>query len=188
MLSAKWSVLTVAMAAVVSSSVWAVGKVTVDPNTSITANAKAAAETDARLDRKITYEARRKTVSAILADLSALSGVTFHAGYNGMDWQVRDRKMNIFVHDVSLRELMDSIAHVMKFKWSKSDKADVCDCFCAYAWSGAIYDLTGHRDDAIAAYKEALAIYKGPVSYAPYDLVMDRKWVEDWLKTPFKRE
>jgi hypothetical protein len=42
------------------------------------------------------------------------------AGWNVEDWQVRDRRMNIFAKDVPLSNLMNSIARVMKFKWSKS--------------------------------------------------------------------
>lgn len=81
-------------------------------------------EGDARLDRKVTYEARHRSVSAILADLSEMSGVTLKAGMNSNDWQVRDRKMNIFAKDIPLSELLSSIARVMKFKWIINHKAD----------------------------------------------------------------
>ena len=111
--------LITAMAAIDAG---AVGKVTVDPNVPGARIAAVAPEIDSRLDRKITYEARRKTVSAILAELSELTGITLRAGYNNEDWQVRDRRMNIFAEGVPLKSLMDSIAHVMKFKWSKSDQ------------------------------------------------------------------
>lgn len=105
------------------SPAFAVGKVTSDPN----AKAAPAIETppadlttDARLAQKVTYEGSKKMVSTILADLSKSTGVTLKAGRNSSDWQVRDRKMNIFAKDVPLSQLMSSIARVMKFKWEIS--------------------------------------------------------------------
>lgn len=90
-------------------------KLTVDPNT---VTRQQTAGEDTRLSQKVTYEARHKTIRSILADLSSLTGVTLYPGYNNQDWQVRDRRMNIFVKDVPLSNLMDSIARVMKFNWS----------------------------------------------------------------------
>lgn len=96
----------------------AVGKITVDPNKQGAKVSAITLETDARLAQRVTYEAKRKTVHAILNDLSEMTGVTLCAGYNNLDWQVRDRKMNVFAKDVPLADLMNSIARVMKFKWS----------------------------------------------------------------------
>lgn len=80
-------------------------------------------ELDKRLNQKVSYSAKNKAVRDILADLENMSEIKFYAGYNRKDWQVRDRRMNIFVKDVSLRDLMRSISRVMKFKWSvSSDK------------------------------------------------------------------
>lgn len=92
----------------------------VDPNTpeGQAATVEQDANQDPRIAQKITYEARRKPVRVILADLSELSGVTLNAGYNDNDWQVRDRRMNIFAKDTPLISLMNSIARVMKFNWS----------------------------------------------------------------------
>jgi len=103
----------------------AIGKSTIDPNVAGKATAAEPfdSESDSRLAQKVTYEARYKTVSAILADLSQSTGVTLKAGYNELDWQVRDRKMNIFAKDLPLATLMTSIARVMKFKWSISRDA-----------------------------------------------------------------
>jgi len=103
----------------------AIGKSTVDPNVAGAATKAESfdSESDARLARKVTYEARYRTVSAILADLSRSTGVTLKAGYNNQDWQVRDRKMNVFAKDLPLATLMSSIARVMKFKWSISRDA-----------------------------------------------------------------
>ena len=105
-----------------------VGKVTIDPNTA-DLRAKQEAEeadssVDARLAQKVTYEARKKTVHAIVDDLAELTGVKLSAGYNRKDWQVRDRRMNIFAKDVPLSSLMASIARVMKFKWIKNTEVN----------------------------------------------------------------
>lgn len=102
--------------------VFAVGKVTTDPNT---AQAAAKRETDEpladiRLTQLVTYKESSKCVSAILDDLTKATGVTLKAGVNNKDWQVRDRKMSIFAKDVPLGQLMSSIGRVMKFKWEKS--------------------------------------------------------------------
>jgi hypothetical protein len=81
---------------------------------------------DARLAEKITYLAQRKSVSDILSDLNSLTGIKLYSGFNSKDWQVRDRKMNIYVKDIPLARLMSAISGVMKFKWSRSqpDNAD----------------------------------------------------------------
>ncbi|MCE5198144.1 MAG: hypothetical protein ABFD54_12425 [Armatimonadota bacterium] len=98
-------------------------KITVDPNSP---EGKANAEagkliTDTRLAQKITYNAKHKTVQEILSDLSGMTGVTLSAGWNVKDWQVRDRRMNIFAREAALADLMSSIARVMKFKWQTGD-------------------------------------------------------------------
>lgn len=72
---------------------------------------------DKRLDRKVTFDAKRKRVVEILDALSLATGVTLKSGWNSKDWQVRDRKMVIYAQDIPLRDLMVSIARVMKFKW-----------------------------------------------------------------------
>ena len=99
----------------------AVGKVTVDPNAPGAVQKQAPVDVaDTRLAKRVTYAEPRKTVSAILDDLAKSTGVVFRAGYNSKDWQVRDRKMTIFVKDVPLSQLMNSMARVMKFKWDRA--------------------------------------------------------------------
>lgn len=109
-----------------------VGKVTEDPNKpGAAAPASEELKTDAKLGQKVTYSASKKTVSAIIDELSNSTGVVIRAGRNSSDWQVRDRKMNIYAKDVPLNELMNSIARVMKFKWEISGKDG--------AWSYRLY-------------------------------------------------
>lgn len=109
---------------VIALPVFAVGKVTIDPNTSVVDKDSDEPLSDIRLNQLITYSVSRKAVSAILDDLTKSTGVTFKAGFNSKDWQVRDRKMSIFAKDATLSEIMNSIARVMKFKWNKSGDED----------------------------------------------------------------
>lgn len=92
-----------------------------DPNPDGKITAKMYAQTDTRLSQTVSYEAGLKTVESIVDDLREMTGVNLFAGARKSDWPVRSRKMNIFVKDVPLCELMDSIARVMKFRWSRSD-------------------------------------------------------------------
>jgi hypothetical protein len=99
----------------------AIGKVTVDPNLPGAAQESDEPDkADSRLSQKITYSASACTAASILDDLTAATGITFKAGIGNTHWQVRDRKMTISVTDVPIRQLMDSIARVMKFKWRRS--------------------------------------------------------------------
>lgn len=106
-----------------SSILFAQGKVTVDPN--INSNMIEEKEEvknplfdDDRLNIKVSIKASNMTVSDIIDELMEQSGVVLYAGYNDIDWQVRDRKMVIFAEDVPLNKLMLSIANVMRFVWS----------------------------------------------------------------------
>ena len=80
---------------------------------------------DARLSHGVTYKAIHKPVRHIIADLSKLAaGVALKSGHDNRDWQVRDRRMNIHVTDVPLGDLMNSIARVMVFQWSRTSEAE----------------------------------------------------------------
>ena len=100
---------------------FAAGEVAADPNTAGAAPADAIACPDSRLAQKVTYEARHETVEQILQDLSEMTGIKLRAGSRKSDWPVCSRKMNVFVKDVPMSDLMGSIARVMKFRWSRSD-------------------------------------------------------------------
>ena len=116
------SALVLAIACV-SISIARAQKTTVDPNTGGAASRVAKRpDADIRLAQKVTYEARHKSLKNILVDFSEQTNVALYAGYNKQDWQVRDRKMIILAKDVPLAALMNSIARVMKFTWSKNDQ------------------------------------------------------------------
>ncbi len=58
--------------------------------------------------------------------------------------------------------------------------------FTALTWCGMLNDLLGHRDAAIESYKQALAISGNPtMQHSQFNLVLNRAWVEERLKTPF---
>lgn len=97
---------------------FAVGKITVDPNAGGLAASATPTTSDTRLAQKVTYEASYVSVQHILEDLTAMTGIKLYAGSSKYDWPVRSRKMNIFVKDVKMADLMNSIAHTMKFRWS----------------------------------------------------------------------
>ena len=63
--------------------------------------------------------------------------------------------------------------------------------FASYSWQGQVLDLMGRRDDALKTYQQALKIDIGSNNYMrhdQYNMTIDRKWVEERLKTPFVRE
>jgi len=61
--------------------------------------------------------------------------------------------------------------------------------FAALVWEGHLLDLLGRRSEALAAYQEALKIPGTPnMRHDQYELVIDKKWVEERLKTPFERK
>jgi hypothetical protein len=60
--------------------------------------------------------------------------------------------------------------------------------FASLVWQGHLLDLLGRRDEAIVAYRHALDVPGSPtVRHDQYDMVLDRAWVEERLKTPFVR-
>lgn len=98
----------------------AVGRVTNDPNApGAKPDDEVVQAADKRLARPVTIEAVGKPVRLVLAELTKSSGVVLNAGRGSYDWQVRDRKMNVFARKVPLAQLMNSISHVMKFKWER---------------------------------------------------------------------
>ena len=54
---------------------------------------------------------------------------------------------------------------------------------CLKVWQGWLFDLLGRRDEAIKCYQEVLQNFKGPHGYCTQ---VDRKWLEEHIKTPFK--
>jgi tetratricopeptide (TPR) repeat protein len=61
--------------------------------------------------------------------------------------------------------------------------------FVVLAWEGHLLDLLGRRTEAVTAYQEALKIPGEPsMRHGQYGMTIDKKWVEERLKTPFQRQ
>lgn len=84
-----------------------------------------AAPNDPRLDQKVTYEADGQVLHKVLSELTDKTGVVMTCGKNKKDWQVRDRKLNIFVKDMSLKDLQQAIGKVLHFTWTSAKKDEV---------------------------------------------------------------
>jgi tetratricopeptide (TPR) repeat protein len=68
-------------------------------------------------------------------------------------------------------------------------KADPLWKFGAEGWLGILEDIKGRRMAALAHYKAALAIDpRRPMRHDQFGITIDRAWLEEWLRTPFKRE
>jgi hypothetical protein len=61
--------------------------------------------------------------------------------------------------------------------------------FGALVWQGHIFDILGQREDALQKYRSALAIEAGQeLMHGQYDIVINRKWVEERTQKPFQRK
>jgi tetratricopeptide (TPR) repeat protein len=61
--------------------------------------------------------------------------------------------------------------------------------FAALVWQGHLLDLLGRRAEAVARYQEALKVPGArSMQHSQYNMVIDKKWVEERLKTPFERK
>ena len=62
------------------------------------------------------------------------------------------------------------------------------NAFGALVWMGIIKDLLGEREAALGFYREALKNDTGQtLQHDQYGLRIGKAWVEERLKTPFKR-
>jgi len=61
--------------------------------------------------------------------------------------------------------------------------------FVALVWQGHLLDLLGRRAEAVARYQEALKVPgEQSMEHSQYNLVINKQWVEERLKTPFERK
>lgn len=95
-------------------------KITADPNAQAAPQSAPEVKVDARLLQKVTYKAKLRPVANVCADLTQMTGVEFFAGSTPADWRVREDAMTIYAVDISLGDLMSSIARVMKLTWIRS--------------------------------------------------------------------
>lgn len=93
----------------ISALVYAQGKITKDPN-SIPRSTEKAAETDPRLNQKITYDSGYARLHDVASDLTKMSGVNILSGKNKDDWRVKDAPLVVCVKDMPLGKLLKAIA------------------------------------------------------------------------------
>lgn len=79
---------------------------------------------DARLDQKVTYQAKGAVIHKVLDELTEKTGVVMTCGDNKDDWQMRDRKVNVFVKDMPLKDLQKTLADILHFTWARGRKDD----------------------------------------------------------------
>jgi hypothetical protein len=61
--------------------------------------------------------------------------------------------------------------------------------FVAMVWQGHIFDLLGQRDKAISCYQKALEVpAAGETRHSQYHMRINRAWVQERLKEPFRRQ
>jgi len=61
--------------------------------------------------------------------------------------------------------------------------------FAATVWEGHLLDLLGRRAEAVARYQEALKVPGAhAIRHDQYNLVIDKNWLEERLRTPFERK
>lgn len=74
---------------------------------------------DSRLNQIVSCSAEGMRITDILDQLSTQTGVIMNAGTDNNDWMVRDRKVIVFVNDMKLRDLMQELASILRFHWSR---------------------------------------------------------------------
>lgn len=112
-----------------SMHVNAAGKITTDPNARSSGSVASQANSsepavDDRISQKISYEANRKMLSEVVADLSKLTGIKFTCGRSNMDWRAQEIKIDVFAKDITVSNLMDITAHAAKCEWSRYPDRD----------------------------------------------------------------
>jgi tetratricopeptide (TPR) repeat protein len=61
--------------------------------------------------------------------------------------------------------------------------------FWATAWQGMLLDLMGQRSEAVARYQEAFdSGVEGDFRHSQYGLVINRAWIQERLREPYRRE
>lgn len=78
---------------------------------------------DPRLEQTVTYWADGITLAEALGNLSQSTGVVMNAGIDNDDWWVRDRKVIIVIKDMKLQSLMQELAAVLRFHWSRGGES-----------------------------------------------------------------
>lgn len=93
-----------------SVSLFAYGKITIDPNAPGVQKETSAQTSDPRLLQKVTYDSGYKRLNVVASDLTKLTGVSIVSGNGRNDWRVRDIPVVVCVKDMPLGKLLRAIA------------------------------------------------------------------------------
>ena len=95
---------------------------TYDPNAGSAVAEKSASgdrlSSDSHLSAKITFSGKKIPIRKVVEELTQMGGIALRAGTSNKDWEVRDRKVNVFAKETPLYEVMNAISRVTGFKWS----------------------------------------------------------------------
>jgi len=70
--------------------------------------------------------------------------------------------------------------------FSNATDSSFAICFASYVWMGHIKDIQNQRKEAIIFYQKALTLYPGfPMQHDQWNLIIDKTWIEERMKTPF---
>lgn len=106
---------------------------------------------DTRLNQKVTYQAKGQPLYKVLGELTGMTKVKMTCGKNDKDWQVRDRKVTIFIKDMPLKDLQRNLAGVLHFTWGKGqDKTDNAYTYRLFQDLKQRKEEDGLRDQATA--------------------------------------
>lgn len=88
---------------------------------------------------------------------------------------------------LGLKLFADSYNDEAYNSFSKAADSTFAGYFASLVWMGHLKDLENQRKEAVALYQKALKAYPGyPVQHDNWNIVIDKTWVEERLKVPFK--
>ena len=71
--------------------------------------------------------------------------------------------------------------------FSKATDSTFAAYFASLVWMGHLKDLENQRKEAVTLYQKALKAYPGfPVQHDNWNIVIDKTWIEERIKVPFK--
>lgn len=78
---------------------------------------------DPRLEQRVSFSADGLRVIDAIYQLGQQTGITLTAGTDRNDWMTYDRKVIVHVREMKLRDLMQEIASVLRFEWSREGES-----------------------------------------------------------------
>jgi predicted esterase len=71
--------------------------------------------------------------------------------------------------------------------FSRAEDSTFALYFASLVWKGHLADLKNNRKEALELYQMALNVYPGfPVHHDNWNIVIDKMWIEERIKVPFK--